>query len=195
MQKIEILKLQNTEDTRNSVTAIFVDAYYKDLCIFSKNKEVLNAAFKNSFLLDHFYGAYLGAKLAGIYALTDEKERCIRIVKKDFIKSFGFIKGTLIAMALKSEFEHPLTLQEEGFFIEAVAVAEKFQGQGVGKAMMQHAITVSPYLELDVTDANIRAKQLYEKIGFRTFKEVAEKHFKKAKGFTKRYYMQYRRSK
>lgn len=171
-----------------------MDAYYKDLCVFSKNQKTLHAAFKNSFLLDHFYGAYLKTELAGIYALTNEKERCIKIVKKDFINSFGFIKGFIITMAMKNEFEHPITLLEEGFFIEAVAVAEKFQGQGIGKAMMQHAITVSPYLELDVTDANIRAKQLYDKIGFITFKKVPEKHFKKAKGFTKRYFMQYRRS-
>ncbi len=193
MHNIDVRKLQDTEETRSAATDIFVDAYYKDLCAFSKDRKKLHNAFKNSFLLDHFYGAYMEDELAGIYALTNEKERCIRIVKKDFIASFGWIKGSLFAMPMKSEFEHPITLQQEGSFIEAVAVAEKFQGQGIGKAMMQHAITVSPYLDLDVTDANVRAKRLYEKIGFTTFREVPEKYFKKAKGFTKRYYMHYTR--
>ena len=193
MQSIEIRKLEDNEKTRNAATTVFVDAYYKDLCVFSRDREVLHNAFKNSFLLDHFYGAFVDGEIAGIYALTDERERCIRIVKKDFVASFGWIKGSLFALPMKSEFEHPITLQQEGSFIEAVAVAEKFQGQGIGKAMMQHAITVSPYLELDVTDANVRAKRLYEKIGFTTFREVPEKHFTKAKGFTKRFYMHYTR--
>ncbi len=191
MEGVRVQKLQTSNEIRKVTSEIFVDAYYKNLLYFSKNKEVLAKAFYKSFLLEHFYGAFINNELVGIFALTDEKERCFRIIKEDFIKNFGLIKGYLAYLSMKNELEHPIKLKEKGYFIEAVAVKVEKQGHGVGKAMMKYAIENNEYLELDVVDTNIAAIKLYEKLGFKIFKEVPEKYFKKAKGFNKRLYMYY----
>ena len=193
MEEVKVQKLQTNNETRKTVSEIFVDACYKNLSYFSKDKEVLSKAFYKTFLLERFYGAFINNELVGIFALTDEKERCFKIIKKDFIKNFGFIKGSFGYLGMKKELEHPIKLKAKGYFIEAVAVKVEKQGHGVGKAMMKHAIENNEYLELDVVDTNTSAIKLYEKLGFKTFKEVPEKHFKKAKGFNKRLYMFYKK--
>ncbi len=193
MERVKVQKLQSSNEIRKAASEIFVDAYYKNLSYFSKNKEVLSKAFYKSFLLEHFFGAFINNELVGIFALSDEKERCFKIIKEDFIKNFGLIKGYLAYLGMKNELEHPIKLQKKGSFVEAVAVRVEKQGHGVGNSMMQYAIENNEYLELDVVDTNIGAIKLYEKLGFKIFKEVPEKYFKKAKGFNKRLYMYFER--
>lgn len=189
MKQIIIEKLKDDNDTRSLVTGIFVDAYYKQFSFLSKEKEKLANAFSSSFLLHHFYGAFEGDELVGIFALSDSNERSIKVHRGDFVKNFGFLKGLWFYMIMKKELEHPVQLRKEGYLIEVVATKVAHQGKGIGKAMMQYALAHNDYLELDVVDTNTAAIKIYEKTGFKIFKEVPEKYFKKVKGFSKRIYM------
>jgi ribosomal protein S18 acetylase RimI-like enzyme len=192
---LEIKKIENNDINRNKVTEIFIDAYYNLLSMFNKNKESLCKAFKNTFLLNHFYGAFIKDELVGIFALTDEKERCFKIEKKPFVKYFGLIKGTFAYMTLRKEFEHKINLQKNGYFIEAVATKTNYLKQGIATAMIKYAIENNNYLELDVADTNSTAFKIYEKLGFKIFKEIEVKYFKKMIGHNKRIYMNYDKEK
>jgi ribosomal protein S18 acetylase RimI-like enzyme len=193
MENIKVQKLQENDDIRKSVSDIFIEAYYKQLSSISKEKAKLSNAFYNSFLIEHFYGAFVKDELVGIFALSDSNERSFKVARHDFIKNFGFIKGSLAFIAIKKELEQPVYLREKGYFIEAVATKVRYQRQGIGKKMIQYAIENNEYLELYVEDTNIPAIELYKESGFKKFKEVPEKYFKKAKGFNKKLYMYYKK--
>jgi ribosomal protein S18 acetylase RimI-like enzyme len=193
MENIKVQKLQENDDIRKSVSDIFIDAYYKQLSYISKEKAKLSNAFYNSFLIEHFYGAFVNDELVGIFALSDSNERSFKVIRHDFIKNLGFIKGYLAFIAIKKELEQPVYLREKGYFIEAVATKVRYQRQGIGKKMIQYAIENNEYLELYVEDTNIPAIKLYEKSGFKKYKEVPEKYFKKEKGFNKKLYMYYKK--
>jgi len=191
-EEITIRKL--VENDRKSVTAIFVEAYFNQLIKLDANPNKLEQIFYNAFLLDHFYGAFLNNELVGFFALTNEKERCLKINKKDVCINILGIKGFFAYIALKKEFEHKIKLQESGFNIESVATSKKHQGKGIATKMMKYAMERNSYLELDVLDINKRAHNIYERIGFKVFKEKSiTPLFRSIVGYNKRIYMNYKK--
>jgi len=192
---LEIKHLANAgSDVRKELTNIFIDAYYSSLHSISKDHAQLNRLFYEAFLLDHFYGTFIGNELVGFFALTDSKERCFRFNKRIFIGEFGYLKGTILYNILKKELEHRIELQETGYNIESVAMKKEFQGEGIGKKMMEYAIEKNSYLELDVVDTNTNAFELYKKLGFTVFKEKPVKGFKSLVGYNKKIFMKYKKS-
>jgi len=189
-----IKPIENTERNRDEVSRIFVAAYYEQLSQVSKDKETLTAILRNSFLLGHFYGAYESSELAGIFALSDENERCFRLDRKDFTKALGAVKGRIIYRTMKKEFEHPLAMGKKGKYIEAVATDISRQGKGIATRMMEFAMEHYPYLELDVTDTNLRAYNLYKRLGFVEYKTVPARFFKKLAGYNKKIFMYHERN-
>ena len=193
---LEIKHLGNaSSDIRKEVTNIFVEAYYSSLRSISKDFAQLNRLFYEAFLLDHFYGAFIGNELVGFFALTDSKERSFRFNKRTFIGEFGYLKGTILYNILKKELEHEIELQETGYNIESVATKKEFQGKGIGKKMMEYAIENNNYLELDVVDTNVNAFKLYKKLGFTIFKEKPVKGFKTLVEYNKKIFMKYKKYK
>jgi ribosomal protein S18 acetylase RimI-like enzyme len=188
---IRITSLAGQESLRKAVADVFVDAYFPQLSFFTKDKDRLSNAFLNSFLLERFYGAFSDGELVGIFALTDETGRCFKLVKSDLVDNIGFLKANLVFGGLKKEFEHPIRLRSKGFNIEAVAVRSDQRGKGIATSMMRFAQEHADYLELDVADTNLPAIKIYEKLGFKVFKEVPVKHFKRIVGYGKRLYMSY----
>ena len=64
--------------------------------------------------------------------------------------------------------------EEDGFEVERIYVLKDFYGQGVGAALMEHAIQIGrklgkKYLWLGVHEKNYRALGFYAKFGFREF--------------------------
>lgn len=67
------------------------------------------------------------------------------------------------------------------FYIANILIDQDFQGQGIGNNVMQdiikRAIQQNKKIELQVFKVNIRAKKLYEKLGFSTVGET-DLHYK-----------------
>jgi hypothetical protein len=42
-----------------------------------------------------FYGAFADRELVGIFALTDEKGRCFKLVTSDLVANLGFLKANI----------------------------------------------------------------------------------------------------
>ena len=63
-----------------------------------------------------------------------------------------------------------------GFEVERIYVLEEFQGKGVGKALMNHAISLGrafgkDYLWLGVWEFNYKAQAFYRGFGMETFSD------------------------
>lgn len=190
---INIRNLQEEETQRSEVTKIFIEAYYQNLLVLSRDTRTLEKIFEPFFLLKHFYGAFIDGTLVGIYALSTQHERSIKVRREDLVQQLGLLKGPLFNSILRKEFETSVNLQEEGVYIEAVATKKSQRGKGVATAMMQHAIQNNRYLELEVVDTNTGAIKLYEKLGFRLFRTKPVNWLQKQVGLHTRLYMNYKK--
>ncbi len=174
------------------VANVFVDGYYKDLSFFSKDREKLCSAFKDTFCPDVFYLAELDGKIAGILACSNNKHRAMHIDKSSMSHGLGFLMGGIAFMLLNKGFNTPLDFTDETAYIECVATSEDARGKGVCTALFKHVMQELSYREyvLDVADTNMNAIKLYKKLGFEEFMRKFEKNAK-LKGFTARIYMKW----
>lgn len=180
------------QDVRYQVADVFVDAYYKELSHFTKDRERLRNALKNSFCPDVFYVAEVEGAIVGILACSHNRQRAMRLNKADLKKQFGFAMGTLAYYVMKMDMNAPLAYSDDTGYIECVATSEKARGKGVCTALLRHVMQELPYrqLVLEVIDTNQSAFRLYQKVGFVEFERKTEK-FQKLKGFKERIYMKW----
>lgn len=183
---------------RKQISDIFVGGFFQWLKYFSKDPVKLSRAFAHMFLPDAFYVAVVDGELAGIAACTDGKRPSVRLQSGELRRHLGLIRGSIAAKVLKQQFEHhpyPFAVEAGWGSVEFVATAEKHRGQGVASAIIRHimeASSCSAYV-LEVADTNLPAIKLYEKLGFREFMRVAQKHSKHS-GINALVYMRYDRA-
>lgn len=191
--QLTIKRIENTESNMRAAVRLFIDAYYGQLSGITKDKARLEQALERSFVLERFYGAYLGDTLVGIFALLEPGEAWITLDRNRFIAAIGALKGRIVYPVLRKELEQEVTLAEDGKYISTVATDVVHQGKGIATAMMKYAIEHNRYLELDVIDTNVKAFNLYRKLGFEVFREEPVKHFKRMVGFSKKIFMRYKK--
>lgn len=192
--QLTIEKIENTESNMRAAVRLFVDAYFDQLSGISRDTDRWERALAGTFVLERFYGAFLGDTLVGMFALLGPGEAWIRLDRKRFIDAMGALKGRIAYPVLRKELEHEVTLAGDGKYISTVATDTKHQGKGIATTMMKYAIENNRYLELDVVDTNERAFNLYKKLGFEVFREEPVRFFKKAVGFNKKIFMRYKRA-
>ncbi|HKL60301.1 MAG TPA: GNAT family N-acetyltransferase [Sphaerochaeta sp.] len=168
-------------DIKIQMSEIFVDGFYQWLQFFSKDKNKLVKAFSHIFNLDVFYFAVIDGEIAGIIACTDEKMPSVRLNRKEFRKHLGIIRGIITYFMLKREFEdkkYPFEISEGMGMVEFVATSPINRGKGVATAIMNEIILSTVYDEyvLEVADTNTAAIKLYEKLGFKEFLRIKQKH-------------------
>jgi len=183
------------ERARKKVSDIFVNDFIQWLQYFSKDTEKLSLAFAHMFILEAFYVAIVDGELAGIAACTDGKKPPIRLQPRELRRHFGFIKGSIAGMILKRELKnhpYPFPIESGTGSIEFVATDGNYRGKGVASALIRHMISNAPYSAyvLEVADTNTPAVRLYEKLGFREFLRVPQKHSKQS-GVNHLVYMKY----
>ncbi|WP_235836351.1 GNAT family N-acetyltransferase [Enterococcus timonensis] len=172
-------------DVSFKVSKIFVEGFYQWLKFFSKDQKKLTKTFAHIFNPDVFYVAMIDEKVAGFAACARPENPSVHLVQKEFRQHLGFWKGTLAYRILKKEFEdkpYPFSIPENMGMIEFVATDAEFFGQGVATRIIQHIQQTTPFKEyaLEVADTNLPAVKLYEKLGFREFQRVPEKHPKQS---------------
>jgi ribosomal protein S18 acetylase RimI-like enzyme len=163
-------------DVRVQMSEIFADGFTQWLVFFSKDKNKIARAFAHMFVLDQFYVAVTGNKIAGMVACTDCKTLSVRLNKKELRKHLGFFKGSIAAIVLKKEFESPFeNPPPETGSIEFVGTASEFRGKGVASQIISHIIKNTAYREYlikEVADTNTPAMNLYKKLGFEEYKRI-----------------------
>ena len=192
MINIEIKKIDERSGiTKRDVAAVFVEGYYDLLSTLCKDKKKLTDAFENFVNEDVFYVAVVDDNPLGIIACANNKGRALHLDLKNLKKHLGFFKGTLAYIALKKELNTPLaSYSDNSTYIECVATIPEARGKGIATELMKFVLHELPYSEyiLEVTDTNITARNIYEKIGFKEFERKKER-LAKIKGFNYRIYM------
>ncbi|TYR81895.1 GNAT family N-acetyltransferase [Priestia megaterium] len=183
------------ENSKKKISEIFVDGFGQHFTFFSKNNKKLIDAFEHMFVMDVFYAAIIDGEITSITACTNGKGSSVYLNKKELRKHLGFYKGTLAYMFLKPEFQKPpIETGDEIASVEFVATASKFRGKGAATAIMNHLFSLPQYNEyvLEVADTNTSAVKSYEKLGYKEFKRVKQKHSKRS-GVNDLVYMKYRK--
>jgi ribosomal protein S18 acetylase RimI-like enzyme len=192
------IKRANTFDEnyiRTKISEVFVDGFGNWFVTLSKNKELLIKAFSHMFVLDMFYVAIIDNEIIGITACTNGIAGATDHDKKELIKYFGFIKGTIINMIFNKEFKkQAIETGEKIGSIEFVAILKKYHRQGIASGLINGIIKMTEYKEyiLEVADTNNNALKLYEKLGFKEFKRMEHK-YKKQSGINYLIYMKYKK--
>lgn len=177
VNNIKVYKMIDYDyDISLEVADVFVDGYYKDLSFFTKNKEKLKGAFKNSFNAEVFYIAEMDGKIVGILACSNNSSRAMHLIKKNMKKHLGFFMGSLAYFLMHKEFHTSLDFPNNVGFIECVATSKLARNKGVCTKLLEFVMQELPYDEyiLDVADANENAYRLYKKMGFIEFKRKKE---------------------
>lgn len=191
MDTIAIRKMSDYDrDVRSEVAAVFVDAYFKELRFFTKDKDKLINALHHSFSRDVIFLAEMNGEIIGMVGCSNNKVRAIHLDKTQLRLHLGFFTGHMMYRLMHKEFNIPLPYPDSTGYIECAATMEKARGKGAATALIKYLLKELPYHEfiLEVTDANQIAYQFYEKIGFTVFSRKIEKH-SKLKGFKERIYM------
>lgn len=182
-------------DAKMKISKIFVDGFYQWLVFFSKDKDKLTNAFRHMFNLDVFYVAVIDGDIAGIMACTDGKVPSVHLESKELKKYLGYFRGTIAYSILKHEFEekkYPFEIEKDMGMVEFVATSINHRGQGVATVIMNYIFDSTPYnvYALEVADTNTNAVKLYEKLGYKEFLRIKQKHNKHS-GINHLVYMKY----
>ena len=179
------------------ISALFIDSFRQYLNFLIKDTPKLIAAFSHMMLPDCFYVALINGEIAGIAACTDGKTCPIRPNKRDMCRHLGKIKGTVAFIRLKRKLENhtvPFSLKKTTGFVEFVATAERFRGQGVASSIIRYIFKATAFQEyiLAAENTNIAAIRLYVKLGFQELARIPENHSGQ-RGFDYLVYMKYKK--
>lgn len=168
------------ESYRRRIAEVFVDGFGPDLSYFSKDPRKLVDALAHILVLDLFHVALVDGEPAAIAACTDGRQLSVRHDGKELRKHLGLVKGTVADIGFRREFQKVLPYGKGGMAsIEFVATASRFRGKGVATALLNHLLAMPQYSEYvleEISDVNLPALRLYEKLGFREFKRKKVHH-------------------
>ncbi|MDR1589443.1 MAG: GNAT family N-acetyltransferase [Oscillospiraceae bacterium] len=180
-------------DAREQISSVFAEGFYQWLKYFSKDKGKLAKALEHMFDLSKVWVAVDGNAVAGITTCTDGITPPVCLDKKELRHHFGLVRGSIAFKMLKvflQEHKYPFSIAPDTGSIEFVATAPDYRGKGVAFALIEHIMKAEGYAiyVLEVADTNETAYRLYERLGFKEFMRVQEKHPKQS-GFNYYVYM------
>jgi ribosomal protein S18 acetylase RimI-like enzyme len=188
------------EGAREKISEVFLDGFYGDLKVFSKDKARLARALAHMFRLEYFHAAVIDGEVAGFIALTDMRSRCVRPRPRELVRHLGLLRGLFAGFILPRVFgKDPKYPPEAGAgaatgSVEFVVTSSKYRKKGVAAAILErlHGIPGFDSHVLEVKDTNAPAVALYEKMGYR---ETHRAKFRWAKRADFNYFVYMKRAK
>jgi len=186
------------DGTREKISEIFVDGFFGDLKVFSKDKGKLARACAHMFVLRYFYVAVVDGEIVGIIACVDKDSYCVQFDRRMLVRHLGFFRGLFTSFGFKyfgHEPKYPpeAKVDEKTASIEFVVTGSRFKKRGVATAILEHLHSLPEYNDyvLEVKDTNLAAVELYKKMGY---EEVHRKKFRWAKRADFEYFVYMKRS-
>lgn len=181
-----------TESDRSDIAFVYADAFSNDWKQLSTDTRKVARALKNGHVLNNYIVAVCDDKVIAFLALVTDKIRAYNIPLKNFQKEFGFFKGYMVGMAMKSEMEKEIEMDIDTAYIDIIGVCKEYQHKGVASSLIDYVFNnydYSSYL-LSVTNINSKAIECYRKIGFKEVRREKVK-YPKQRGFSEYLYMKY----
>lgn len=180
------------EQDRKEIAYVFADSFSHDWKALSDDTNKVAGALESGCILKDYVVAIEDGKAVGFLALVSGKTRAFQVPIKVFQKEFGFFKGYMIGMALKSDMEREIVLEEEEAYIDIIGVRKSYQHRGIASKLLDYIIKNCDYNSylLSVTDINTNAIACYKKKGFKEIRREKVK-FAKQKGFSEYLYLKY----
>lgn len=121
---------------------------------------------------DHAITAVEGGELVGLAGFKTAKGAFAEGGWPDMRATYGLV-GAGWRMALLAALSHEVDNQR--FLVDGICVARDHRGRGIGRALVEMLCAEAEArghdaIRLEVIDTNIRARALYERLGFRVIK-------------------------
>lgn len=174
------------DEHRSVAVDLFDEAFGEKLALAVPNMENRKALFAEGFNLDVAIAALMDGNLVGIAGFHAHGKSLTSDLKyRHLLSHLGFLGGNRAAIVF-SLFER--TPRPNELVMEGIAVQSQARGMGVGKQLLGE---IRKYAEnhgfnrvrLDVIDTNPKARQLYERFGFRSVKTERFPQLKSILGF------------
>lgn len=187
---------QLNEEEKKQATEVFVEGFFPQLKLLSKDREKLVRLFQPTFSQDQVFGCVYRSRIVGIVGYSTTTGRAQTYQRENFIKELGWFKGRLIYKMLSRELESVLQLRDKQCYIESLATAENMRGKGVATALISYLLVHLDDYEhmLEVADTNQSAIQIYERLGFEVDKIKPLRLFRWMAGYNALLFMKYVRS-
>lgn len=113
-------------------------------------------------------------QLVGLLGFRIEKNQLLNLKRREFQQVFGPFSGLFRFLITSLIFARKASSGTQ-ILMDGVAVSAEVRGQGVGSKLFSEFLDFAKLkgfesVRLDVIDENPRAKSLYEKMGFSTYK-------------------------
>ncbi len=121
---------------------------------------------------DHVITAMAGDQLVGLAGFKTPSGAFASGNWRDMRMVYGRM-GALWRLALLGALQSEV--DNDRFLIDGICVGRAHRGQGIGRALIEALCDEAarrgyPAIRLEVIDSNVRARSLYEQVGFRTIK-------------------------
>lgn len=165
------LTIQNgfPDSDREAAARLYTDAFGQKFVGIVGSEERLCKMLEESLDPHCCLAAFIDGKLAGILGYTLGKRSFNGLGLRHFQKNMGLLKGSFSAMLTALVFER--NAREGQVVMDGIAVAPEFRGNGIGSALFNAFFQLAEQtgfdeIRLDVIDENLKARALYERLGF-----------------------------
>ena len=170
----EIKKLNELDESQvNQAMSVFVEGFYNVFSSVSKDKEKLHRLFKNSFDYNMTYVYLQDGEVLGFLGIGTYEKRSLKLDKEILIETMGGgLGGKISYKAMSPALEKVNVKSPEEVYIDYIATNPEHRSKGIGTKLLEYVRDGLGYkhIELEVFSKNPRAKQLYERVGFKVVK-------------------------
>lgn len=155
---------------RSTAAMILVQAFKSKLLGILGTEEQLYKVILQSIDAKHIVVARSNeGELIGVAAYQYNGKVTLDITLSTMIEIYGFWRGIKKMFMLFTHF--PAKRDISTLYVDALAVDDRFRGQGVGQLLLKEIEKIAKaenlsFVSLDVVKENTKAKELYEKVGF-----------------------------
>ena len=195
MQKLNIEIADSiNKNQRIRAIEIFYDAFEQKIRALIKSKEKALAIYNRSLKNDQVFYALLDGNVVGLIGLHYKNKTFLEFKYRDLRKYFNPLRSYFIYRIFKLTSPK---IKDDALRIDSIAVDKSFRSLGIGSQLINKVFEFAKNegfreVVLEVVNTNPKAKELYDRIGFKEEKIVRYYFLTRSAGFSSEYIMSYK---
>ena len=195
MQKlnIEIADSINKNQRIRAIEILYY-AFEQKIRALIKSKEKALAIYNRSLKNDQVFYAFLGGNVVGLIGLHYKNKTFLEFKYRDLRKYFNPLQSYFIYRIYKLTSPK---IKDDVLRIDSIAVEKSFRSLSIGTQLINKVFEFAKNegfkeVVLEVNNTNPKAKELYERIGFKEKKIVRYYFLTRSAGFSSEYIMSFK---